>query len=169
MARRETSLSTTLLYIVGIRHTLMLPGIDADMREFGQSGIRKHERELLAANADEIDTLLTMLKLRDDWQGPRNGVASAMDFVEGRDAGTEAGALREAHVHLQRFAVRLFRNRPHFQYIFGLPNRQCLRHSRFEQSGITYSRLLYEWRPAYGVDSYINKQHNQPNFADQHN
>jgi hypothetical protein len=24
---------------------------------------------LLAANADEIDTLLTMLKLRDDWQG----------------------------------------------------------------------------------------------------
>ena len=24
---------------------------------------------MLAANADEIDTLLTMLKLRDDWQG----------------------------------------------------------------------------------------------------
>jgi hypothetical protein len=30
---------------------------------------------LLAANADEIDTLLTMLKLRDDWQGrPHPGV-----------------------------------------------------------------------------------------------
>jgi hypothetical protein len=46
----------------------MLPGIDAEMREFGQSGIRCHKRELLAANADEIDTLLTMLKLRNDWQ-----------------------------------------------------------------------------------------------------
>jgi hypothetical protein len=32
MARRETSLSRTLLYIVGIRHTLMLPGIDGDKR-----------------------------------------------------------------------------------------------------------------------------------------
>ena len=52
-----------------MRHTLMLPGIDAEMREFGQSGIRCHQRELLAANRDEIDTLLTMLKLRDDWQG----------------------------------------------------------------------------------------------------
>jgi hypothetical protein len=69
MARHQTSLSCTLLYIIGIRHTLMLPGIDDDMREFGHSGIRKHERELLAANRDEIDTLLTMLKLRDDWQG----------------------------------------------------------------------------------------------------
>ena len=69
MARRETSLSCTLLYIVGIRHTLMLPGIDAEMRELGQSGIRCHQRELLAANRDEIETLLTMLKLRDDWQG----------------------------------------------------------------------------------------------------
>jgi len=27
----------------------MLPGIDDEMREFGQSGIRCHERELLAA------------------------------------------------------------------------------------------------------------------------
>lgn len=36
------------------------------MREFG---IKRGERELQAANADEIDTLLTMLKLRDDWQG----------------------------------------------------------------------------------------------------
>jgi hypothetical protein len=69
MARRETSLSCTLLYIVGIRHALMLPGIDAEMREFGQSGIKHHERELLAANAQQIETLLTMLKLRDDWQG----------------------------------------------------------------------------------------------------
>ena len=47
----------------------MLPGIDAEMREFGQSGIKHHERELLAANAQEIETLLTMLKLRDDWEG----------------------------------------------------------------------------------------------------
>ena len=68
MARRETSLTQTLLYIIGIRLTLTLPGIDAEMREFGECGIRKHERELLAANLDEIDTLLTMLKLRDDWQ-----------------------------------------------------------------------------------------------------
>jgi hypothetical protein len=69
MARRETSLTCTLLCIIGMRHTLMLPGIDADMREFGEMGIRKHERELQAANPDEIDTLLTVLKLRDDWQG----------------------------------------------------------------------------------------------------
>jgi hypothetical protein len=69
MARRETGLSCTLLYIIGIRHTLMLPGIDDDMREFGQSGIRCRERELLAANPDEPDTLLTTLKLRKDWQG----------------------------------------------------------------------------------------------------
>jgi hypothetical protein len=69
MARRETSLSCKLACVIGMRHTLMLPGIDADMREFGQSGIRCHQRELLAANRDEIDTLLTMLKLRDDWQG----------------------------------------------------------------------------------------------------
>jgi hypothetical protein len=69
MARRETSLSRTLLYIIGIRHTLMLPGINDEMREFGQSGIKCHQRELLAANRDEIDTLLTMLKLRDDLQG----------------------------------------------------------------------------------------------------
>jgi hypothetical protein len=46
----------------------MLPG-DADMREFGEEGIKRGERELQAANADEIDTLLTMLKLRDNWQG----------------------------------------------------------------------------------------------------
>jgi hypothetical protein len=46
-----------------------LPGIDADMREFGQSGIRKHERELLAANRDEIETLSTTLKLRGDCEG----------------------------------------------------------------------------------------------------
>jgi hypothetical protein len=39
------------------------------MREFGECGIRKHERELLAANRDEIDTLLTMLKLRRDPEG----------------------------------------------------------------------------------------------------
>jgi hypothetical protein len=69
MARRETSLTQTLLYIIGIRHTLTLPGIDAEMREFGECGIRKHERELLAANRDEIDTLLTMLKLRRDPEG----------------------------------------------------------------------------------------------------
>ena len=47
----------------------MLPGIDADMREFWQSGIRKHERELLAANRDEIETPLTTLKLRGDREG----------------------------------------------------------------------------------------------------
>jgi len=47
----------------------MLPGIDAEMREFGEEGIRRGERELQAAPADEIETLLTMLKLRDDWQG----------------------------------------------------------------------------------------------------
>jgi len=52
-----------------MRHILMLPGIDAEMREFGELGIRNHERQLQEANADEIDTLLTMLKLRDDWQG----------------------------------------------------------------------------------------------------
>jgi hypothetical protein len=69
MARREPSLSCKLACVIGMRHTLMLPGIDADMREFGEEGIRKHERALQAANADEIDTLLTMLKLRDDWQG----------------------------------------------------------------------------------------------------
>ena len=46
-----------------------LPGIDSDMREFGQSGIRKHERELLAANRDEIETLSTTLKLRGDCEG----------------------------------------------------------------------------------------------------
>ena len=39
------------------------------MREFGQSGIRKHERELLAANRDEIETLSTTLKLRGDCEG----------------------------------------------------------------------------------------------------
>jgi hypothetical protein len=60
----------------------MLPGIAAEMREFGQSGIKCHQRELLAANRDEIETLLTMLKLCDDWA--RNGVASAMAFVEGQ-------------------------------------------------------------------------------------
>jgi hypothetical protein len=32
MARRETSLSCTLLYIVGMRHTLMLPGIDDETK-----------------------------------------------------------------------------------------------------------------------------------------
>jgi hypothetical protein len=52
-----------------MRHTLMLPGIDAEMREFGQDGIKRGKRELLAANADDIETVLTMLKLRDDWQG----------------------------------------------------------------------------------------------------
>jgi integrase len=52
-----------------MRHTLMLPGIDAEMREFGEEGIRRGERELQAAPAGEIETLLTMLKLRDDWQG----------------------------------------------------------------------------------------------------
>jgi hypothetical protein len=71
MARRETSHSRALLFIIGIRHTLMLPGIPAAMREFGQSGIKCHQRELLAANRDEIETLLTMLKLHDDWQGGR--------------------------------------------------------------------------------------------------
>jgi hypothetical protein len=70
MARREPSLSRKLAYVVGMRHTLMLPGIDAEMREFGQDGIKRAERELLSANADETETLLTMLKLRDDWQGP---------------------------------------------------------------------------------------------------
>ena len=69
MARREQSLSCKLTCVIGMRHTLMVSGIDAEMREFGQSGIRCHERELLAAPADEIETLLTMLKLRDDWQG----------------------------------------------------------------------------------------------------
>jgi hypothetical protein len=39
------------------------------MREFGEEGIKRGERELQAAPADEIDTLLTMLKLRDDSQG----------------------------------------------------------------------------------------------------
>ena len=48
------------------------------MREFGQSGIRKHERELLAANRDEIETLSTTLKLRGDsragtWRSICNG------------------------------------------------------------------------------------------------
>jgi hypothetical protein len=57
MARRETSLSRKLACVVGMRHTLMLPGIDADMREFGEEGIRRGERELLAVNRDEIDTL----------------------------------------------------------------------------------------------------------------
>ena len=52
-----------------MRHTLMLPGIDAEMREFGEEGIRRGERELQAALADEIETLLTMLKLRDDPEG----------------------------------------------------------------------------------------------------
>ena len=66
----------------------MLPGIAAEMREFVQSGIKCHQRELLAANRDEIETLLTMLKLCDDWA--RNGVASAMAFVEGRNAGAKA-------------------------------------------------------------------------------
>jgi hypothetical protein len=42
-----------------MRHTLMLPGIDAEMREFGQDGIKRGKRELLAANADEIETALT--------------------------------------------------------------------------------------------------------------
>lgn len=69
MARRVTSHTQTLLSIIGIQHTLTLPGIDAEMREFGECGVRKGERELLEANRDEIDTLLTMLKLRDDWQG----------------------------------------------------------------------------------------------------
>jgi hypothetical protein len=69
MARRETSLSCKLACVVGMRHTLMLPGIDADMREFGEEGIKRGERELQAATADETETLLTMLKLRDDWQG----------------------------------------------------------------------------------------------------
>ena len=69
MARRETSLSRTLCCIIGMRHTLMLPGIDADMREFGEEGIRRGERELQAAPADEIEPLLTMQKLRDDWEG----------------------------------------------------------------------------------------------------
>jgi hypothetical protein len=55
---------------IGIRHT-MLPGIAAEMREFGQSGIKCHQRELLAANCDDIETLLTMPKLCDDWQGDR--------------------------------------------------------------------------------------------------
>jgi hypothetical protein len=49
----------------------MLPGIAAEMREFGQSGIKCHQRDLLAANRDEIETLLTMLKLCDDWLGGR--------------------------------------------------------------------------------------------------
>jgi hypothetical protein len=59
MARRERSLSHILACVVGMRHTLMLPGIDADMREFGELGIRNHERQLQEANADEIDTLLS--------------------------------------------------------------------------------------------------------------
>jgi hypothetical protein len=47
MARCETSLSRTLLCIIGMRHTLMLPGIDAEMREFGkwESGKREFERK----------------------------------------------------------------------------------------------------------------------------
>lgn len=69
MARRETPLSLILTRIIGMRHTLTLPGIDADMREFGELGIRDHERQLQEANPDEIDALLTMLKLRDDREG----------------------------------------------------------------------------------------------------
>jgi hypothetical protein len=55
MARRETSLSCKLACVIGMRHTLMLPGIDADMREFGEQGIRRGERELLAAPANETE------------------------------------------------------------------------------------------------------------------
>src|ERR1700730_18112315 len=69
MARRETSLSCKLACVMVMRQPLMLPGIDADMREFGEDGIKRGERELPAAPADETETLLTMLKLRDDWQG----------------------------------------------------------------------------------------------------
>ncbi len=58
MTRRETSLSRKLACVVGMRHTLMLPGIDAEMREFGQDGIKRGDRELLASNADEVETLL---------------------------------------------------------------------------------------------------------------
>jgi hypothetical protein len=50
---KREGFTPTLLYIIGIRHTLMLPGIVADMREFGQSGIRKHEREF--RNGDAVD------------------------------------------------------------------------------------------------------------------
>jgi hypothetical protein len=63
--------------MLGIRHPLIMP---AEMRESGQSCIKRVERELQAANADEVETLLTMLKLRDDWEGlemawrtPRHG------------------------------------------------------------------------------------------------
>jgi hypothetical protein len=67
-ARTKSQLQTRAC-VVGMRHTLMLPGIDAEMQEFGQDGIKRGKRELLAANADEIETVLTILKLRDDWQG----------------------------------------------------------------------------------------------------
>jgi hypothetical protein len=61
-----------------------VPGIDADMREFGEEGIKRGERELQAANADKIDTLLTNAEIARRLAGPRNGVASAVAFVEGR-------------------------------------------------------------------------------------
>jgi hypothetical protein len=99
MARRERSLTRTLLCIMGIRHTLMLPGIDADMREFGQSGIKCHERELLEANRDEIDTLLTTLKLRGE---PCEAETNASIFLksEARHSGSrQAIVLDQIVVH----------------------------------------------------------------------
>lgn len=69
MGWRDRSLTWTLRCSINIRHTLRLDGIDDEMWEFGQGGIKYYERELLSAPADDIDTLLTMLKLRDDWRG----------------------------------------------------------------------------------------------------
>jgi hypothetical protein len=65
----------------------MLPGIDADMREFGQSGIRKHEREL--RNRDAVDHAEITRRPR----GLGHGVASAIAFVEGRDARAKGGTV----------------------------------------------------------------------------
>jgi toxin HigB-1 len=82
-----------LRFVIGIRHTLTLPGIDADMREFGQSGIRCHERALLAANRDEIDAS-DHAEIARRLAGPRNGVVAAMDFVEGRNAEAKGEAVQ---------------------------------------------------------------------------
>jgi hypothetical protein len=98
MARRETSLSCKLACVIGMRHTLMLPGIDADMREFGQDGIKHGERELLETRGAGITgrerpgdrNACDHAEIARRLAGPRNGVVAAMDFVEGRDTGAEA-------------------------------------------------------------------------------
>jgi hypothetical protein len=79
MARRETSLSRTLLYIVGIAE-MRVRAIGHQVPSAGIAG-RERRRDRHAVDHAEIARRLA---------GPRNGVVAAMDFVEGRNAGAEA-------------------------------------------------------------------------------